>query len=305
MHNTSSQQPMLQQIGDPLAVFLIRLPPWHCFDVLRIHQQHLKLSFQKVPHRLPIHSRGLHRYMGYSTGAQPIAQLQQLPRECSERPGLTPPPGGPQPTRRHPLLVNIQTATDFMYNLHRQTPSAAERRTSANYRNSLACSPPYDRGNSSLCPSTSRSYSYSGSNRARMSRPSSTWRLLQHTSIPSLFSWFVVVRRTMIYSYRSETIGSTRDARRAGTYAANSATAPNIAGTAKNTIGSRALTPNNRVSSRRDKPQAAAMPMTTPASVRIAPCATTILLAWLAFAPKASRIPISCVRCPTVYAISP
>jgi hypothetical protein len=25
--------------------------------------------------------------------------------------------------------VNIQTTTDFMYNLHRQTPSAAERRT--------------------------------------------------------------------------------------------------------------------------------------------------------------------------------
>jgi hypothetical protein len=122
---TSPQQPMLQQIGDPLAVFLIRLPSGHCFDVLRIHQQHLKLSFQKVPHRLPIHSRGLHRYMGYSTGAQPIAQLQQLSREGSERPRLSPPPGGPQHTRRYTLLVNIQTATDFMYNFHRQTPSAA------------------------------------------------------------------------------------------------------------------------------------------------------------------------------------
>jgi hypothetical protein len=35
---------------------------------------------------------------------------------------------------------------------------------------SLSC----DRGNSSLCLSTSRSYSYSGSNRARIDRPSST-----------------------------------------------------------------------------------------------------------------------------------
>src|SRR5439155_26707445 len=125
---------MLQQIGDPFAILLIRLPPRHCFDVLRIHQQHLKLSFQKVPH-------------------------------------LTPPTGGTQHTCRHTLLVNIQTATDFMYNLHRRTPSAASRRTSANYRNSLACSLSYDRGNSSLCPSTPRSYSYSGSTRARISRP--------------------------------------------------------------------------------------------------------------------------------------
>ena len=35
---------------------------------------------------------------------------------------------------------------------------------------------PHGRGNSSLCPSTSRSYSYSGSNRARIARPSSTGR---------------------------------------------------------------------------------------------------------------------------------
>src|ERR1700731_1244270 len=276
MHNTSSQQPMLQQIGDPLAVFLIRLPPWHCFDVLRIHQQHLKLSFQKVPHRLPIHSRGLHRYMGYSTGAQPIAQLQQLPRECSERPGLTPPPGGPQHTRRHTLLVNIQTATDFMYILHRQTPSAAQRRTSANYRNSLTCSPPYDRGNSSLCPSTSRSYSYSGSNRARIGRPSSTWRLLQHTSISTLFSWFVVVRRAMIYSYRSDTTASTREALRAGIYVAAKATPTSSNATDIIASGSLGVTPKSGLAITRVSPRPAAIPISPPAKAIAMPCFTTI-----------------------------
>ena len=83
---------MLQQVGDLLAVFLIRLSARPCFDVLRIHQQHLELPFQKVPHWFPIHTRGLHRYMGYSTGAQSIGQLQQVPRECSELPNLLPLP---------------------------------------------------------------------------------------------------------------------------------------------------------------------------------------------------------------------
>jgi Pirin len=84
------------------------------------------------------------------------------------------------------ILMNIQTATDFMYHLHRKPPSAG-RRTSANYRNSLACSLSSDRGNSSLCLSTSRSYSYSGSNRARIARPSSTRRC---SNIPPSRAYF-------------------------------------------------------------------------------------------------------------------
>ena len=50
---------------------------------------------------------------------------------------------------------------------------------------------PHGRGNSSLCPSTSRSYSYSGSQRQNSSAFIHS-AVLQHTSISSLFSWFVV-----------------------------------------------------------------------------------------------------------------
>src|SRR5439155_9559019 len=88
-------------------------------------KRHQKRHLEFCSAYLPIHSRGLHRYMGYSTGAQPIAQLQQLSRKRSERPGLTPPPGGAQHTPRHTLRVNSRTGTHFMHNLHRQTPSAA------------------------------------------------------------------------------------------------------------------------------------------------------------------------------------
>src|SRR5258707_12540179 len=36
-HETPAEQSVLQQIRDPLAVFLIRLPTGHSFDVLGIH----------------------------------------------------------------------------------------------------------------------------------------------------------------------------------------------------------------------------------------------------------------------------
>src|SRR2546429_15014 len=70
------QHGLLQQISDPLAVFLVRLPAGHRFDVLRVHQQHLELLRKNVPHRLPVHSRGLHGYMGYAALPKPIGQLQ-------------------------------------------------------------------------------------------------------------------------------------------------------------------------------------------------------------------------------------
>jgi len=48
---------------------------------------------------------------------------------------------------------------------------------------------------------------------------------------------------TMLHSYRSETIGSTCDARRAGTYVANHDTALSSTVTETNTTGSHVFTP--------------------------------------------------------------
>jgi hypothetical protein len=56
---------VLEQFRNPLAILDVSLPPGHGFDVLRIHQHHLELTFENVPHRLPVHTGRLHRHMGY------------------------------------------------------------------------------------------------------------------------------------------------------------------------------------------------------------------------------------------------
>ena len=53
------------------------------------------------------------------------------------------------------------------------------------------------------------------------------------------------------------------------------------------------------------RPNAEATPIPTPTIVRIMPCRTTMFLTVDALAPSASRMPISCVRCSTEYAIKP
>src|SRR5258708_2458042 len=83
-HETPAQQSVLQQIRDPLAVFLVRLPTRHGFDVLCIHQQHLELLCKNVPHRLPVHSRVLHVLIRRSALLKPIGQLKQIVSECPE-----------------------------------------------------------------------------------------------------------------------------------------------------------------------------------------------------------------------------
>ena len=58
-HEAPLQQPVLQQVGDPLAVLGVGLAPRHRFDVLRIHQHLLKLPLQHRPHRPPVDRRSL------------------------------------------------------------------------------------------------------------------------------------------------------------------------------------------------------------------------------------------------------
>src|SRR5487761_589833 len=108
--------------------------------MLRVYQQHLELPFQKIPNGFPIHTGGLHRYMGDSTTSQPVAQLQKFLGERSELPRLVPSARGPHHAGGHALLMYIQTTTHLVHDLHCHPPSAA-RRTSADYRDSSACSP--------------------------------------------------------------------------------------------------------------------------------------------------------------------
>ncbi len=195
-HKARSQQPVLQQVGDPLAILLIRLPPRHRFDMLRVHQQHLKLPFQKIPNWFPIHPGGLHGHMGYSAAAQPVAQLQKFLGERAELPRLMPSARGPHHTGRHALLMHIQTTTNLVHDLHRHPPSAS-RRTSANYRDSLACSPLPSRRQPFVVPIDVQVIFVLGLGSRQNS--SSFVHMAQPQHYPHL-EYIFVVRRTMNYS---------------------------------------------------------------------------------------------------------
>src|SRR5438876_532802 len=162
-HETPAEQSVLQQVRDPLAVFLVRLPTGHGFNVLRIHQQHLEPLRKNVPHRLPVHPGGLHGHMGYAALLEPIGQLQQIVSECPEALLLfTALPLGlsPQHTGGNTLLMHVQTTTAGIDNFHRATPFTARRRTLRKSENLLRVLSATSGGYNSLCFSASQPYSY-------------------------------------------------------------------------------------------------------------------------------------------------
>ena len=94
-------------------------------------------------------------------------------------------------------------------------------------------------------------------------------------------------------------------ARRAGTQLAKRATAKRNAGTLAKVSGSRGDTSMSSSPSPRDAPSATAIPSAMPASAGAIPWRITIRSTSVGSAPSARRMPISCVRCATEYAMTP
>ena len=44
---------MLEQVGNPLGVFDIRLAPRYCFDMVRVHHQDFQVAFQDIEDGFP------------------------------------------------------------------------------------------------------------------------------------------------------------------------------------------------------------------------------------------------------------
>ena len=127
------QQPVLQQLRDPLAVHHVALPPGHVLQALRIHQQDDKAALQDVVDRFPVHAGRLRRHVGNALGGHPVSHRQQIrghrsPAACD----LMQPVAGFHPAHAgfDRLLVHIQTRTARENVLHRRLPSPLRRRTS-------------------------------------------------------------------------------------------------------------------------------------------------------------------------------
>jgi indolepyruvate decarboxylase len=107
------------------------------------------------------------------------------------------------------------------------------------------------------------------------------------------------------YSYRNATTGSTLVARSAGIRHATNATHPRSAATTDSVTGSYGLTPNKRVDITRAASSEPINPSTNPAAANAIPLVSTSRSKFPVLAPSAARMPISCVRCTTAYAITP
>ncbi|SPF50271.1 hypothetical protein SBA4_430002 [Candidatus Sulfopaludibacter sp. SbA4] len=106
-------------------------------------------------------------------------------------------------------------------------------------------------------------------------------------------------RRTLTYSYRKARIGSTREARLAGTYPAKTPIPANNNVAPATVAGSFGRTPNNSLSTSLESHALNGSPIAIPAATIAKQSRSTIRTTVPRSAPSDMRMPISRVRCPT------
>jgi hypothetical protein len=141
-HEARSNQPVREQIGAPSRIAHVGLASRHIADVLRIGQHQLEVTFEQVPYRFPIHSRGLHGHVRHSVCAEPLLQLNQRAGGRSKSPGLI---GLRLADAAHTcydaVLVHIEPGTARIQHLHGLPPEQKARREKPSSSNSSIRAP--------------------------------------------------------------------------------------------------------------------------------------------------------------------
>ena len=129
-HEARPQQPVLEQLAEPLGIQQVSLSAGHVLDVLGVHEQQLEVVLEQVVDRLPVDAGRLHRDVSDTEALEPIAQPEQVARHrrelgaqlrtgtCSVRHMDA---GG------HLLLVHIKRATALIDALHLSPPTDRQR----------------------------------------------------------------------------------------------------------------------------------------------------------------------------------
>jgi hypothetical protein len=73
-HEAGSQQPVLEQLAQPLRIGHIGLAPRHVLDLAGVAEQKLEVVLEQVPDRLPVDAGSLHRHVRHAK----TLQLQRL-----------------------------------------------------------------------------------------------------------------------------------------------------------------------------------------------------------------------------------
>src|SRR2546428_195160 len=121
-----------------------------------------QLRRENVPHRLPVHSSGLHGHMRHAALLEPIGQLKQIVSESREALLLftaLPPGLRPQHTGGNTLLMYVQTTTAGIDNFHRATPFHRAASDASKSENLLRVLSATSGGYNSLCFPASQPYS--------------------------------------------------------------------------------------------------------------------------------------------------
>ena len=118
---------MSEQLRNPLAIHHIGLAARDRLDVLSVSKHHLKVLFEYVPDRLPIHAGRLHGNMPDAKAPEPLSQLTQVLRGAAKaaqmllRLVLL----LEQNTDRHRRLMHIDTTTALVEHFHTSLLSRA------------------------------------------------------------------------------------------------------------------------------------------------------------------------------------
>ncbi len=118
---------MVHQVGNPLRVTHIGLATRDRLDVLGVDHQQFKVSFQEVKNGLPIHPGRFHGDMGTASSGEPVLQEQQVLRDGAKGADLLVAlPIGRQDdeTSNDQLLVDVESTTAFIDDLHRSPPNS-------------------------------------------------------------------------------------------------------------------------------------------------------------------------------------
>jgi hypothetical protein len=114
-------QPMADQIGDPLSVLHIGLATRHVTDMPGVADDEVETPFQHGIDRAPVNAGALHAGLRHPKLLQPVPQCLQIARHRPEGPDLLPRPlarGADQDAGDDRLLMHVQPTTPLNEHLH-------------------------------------------------------------------------------------------------------------------------------------------------------------------------------------------
>ena len=144
-HEALRDQPVPDQIGDPLGILHVRLAPRHVADVPSVADDQVEMSFQHGIDWPPVDAGALHADMRHPRRREPVPQGFEVARHRTERAhllGRSIPGRADQKTRNDRLLVHVQpTAPLNNHPHHRLLPSEGDRDAAGTSRHCHTCSP--------------------------------------------------------------------------------------------------------------------------------------------------------------------